>query len=166
MLSPVQKLLLVRYGLLDVAPAGERLDKALIEAAEIELAALGYVLSYKLRDRLQTLGVNALTRLILSLCKTLNEAAGGGVQHRPLFRSFPRGIPADTYKLWRQKVLTHYLQAEDQPCLFCGHHDTTHVLNPCQHIVCDHCFDGSNYSACPVCEHHVNLSSPFLKISI
>lgn len=163
MLSPVQKLLLVRYGLLDVAPAGERLDKTLIEAAEIELAALGYVLSYKSRDRLQTLDVNALTQLILSLCKTLNEAAGGSVQHRPLFRSFPRGIPADTYKLWSQKVLTHYLQAEDQPCLFCGHHDTVHVLNPCQHIVCDYCFDGSNYSACPVCEHHVDLSSPFFK---
>jgi hypothetical protein len=36
-------------------------------------------------------------------------------------------------------------------------------LNPCRHVVCDHCFDGANYSACPVCEHHVDRSSPFFK---
>ena len=40
---------------------------------------------------------------------------------------------------------------------------TTHVLNPCRHVVCDHCFDGANYSACPSCEHHVDRSSPFFK---
>lgn len=163
MLTPVQKLLLIRYGLFDVAPAAEQTDKALIEAAELELVALGYVLSYRLRSRLQTLGENSLSQLIRNLCQTLHEAAGGGVQHRPLFRSFPRGIPADTHQRWIKRVLVHYLQAEEQPCLFCGHHDTVHVLDPCQHIVCDHCFDGSSYAACPVCEHHVDLSSPFFK---
>ncbi len=44
--------------------------------------------------------------------------------------------------------------------------ETTHVLNPCQHVVCDNCFDGSNYSACPICEHHVDTGSPFFKSSL
>src|SRR5262249_16631476 len=76
---------------------------------------------------------------------------------------FPEGIPNDTEELWWQKVLVHYLQSENQPCLFCGRTGTTHVLNPCRHVVCDHCFDGSNYSACPSCEHHVDQSSPFFE---
>src|SRR4029078_1132594 len=59
------------------------------------------------------------------------------------------------------KVLSHYLQAPAQPCLFCGATGTTHVLSPCEHVVCDRCFDGTTYSACPVCEHHVDRSSPF-----
>src|SRR5262249_40420184 len=42
-----------------------------------------------------------------------------------------------------------------------GRSGTTHVLNPCEHVVCDRCFDGASFSACPVCERHVDRSSPF-----
>jgi hypothetical protein len=88
---------------------------------------------------------------------------GGDQKHEPLFRDFPAGVPSDTFALWWQKVLVHFLQAEGQPCLFCRRTGTTQVLNPCRHVVCDHCFDGANYSACPVCEHHVDRSSPFFR---
>jgi len=87
--------------------------------------------------------------------------AGGEQKHEPLFRRFPHGIPKDTEALWWSKVLVHFFQAEDQTCLFCRRKGTTHVLNPCRHVVCDHCYDGSSYSACPICEHHVDRSSPF-----
>jgi len=66
-----------------------------------------------------------------------------------VFRNFPNGIPSDTLDLWWSKVLVHFLQADGQPCLFCRRNGTTHVLDPCQHVVCDRCFDGANYSACP-----------------
>ena len=81
----------------------------------------------------------------------------------PLFRRFPEEVPDNTAALWWKKVVVHFLQAEGQPCLFCGRTGSTHVLQPCWHVVCDHCFDGANYSACPSCEHHVDRSSPFFK---
>ncbi|MGZ3456701.1 MAG: RING finger family 4 domain-containing protein, partial [Polyangiales bacterium] len=46
-------------------------------------------------------------------------------------------------------------------CLFCTKSGTTHVLDPCRHVVCDQCFDGSNYSGCPVCGRKVDRGSPF-----
>jgi hypothetical protein len=94
---------------------------------------------------------------------TLVAQVGGDRKHEPLFRRFPDGVPSDTLELWWKKVLVHFLQAEGQPCLFCRRNSTTHVLNPCLHVVCDQCFDGSNYSACPVCEHHVDQASPFFR---
>lgn len=96
-------------------------------------------------------------------CPALLAHAGGDRRHIPLFRRFPEGIPADTVELWWKKVLVHFLQDESQPCLFCGRIGTTHVLDPCGHVVCDHCFDGTSYSACPSCEHHVDRSSPFFR---
>ncbi|HXU00155.1 MAG TPA: RING finger family 4 domain-containing protein, partial [Polyangia bacterium] len=82
-----------------------------------------------------------------------------------LFRRFPHDVPADTWALYWKKVLSHYLQAPNQPCLFYDATAKTHILSPCEHVICDHCFDGSSYSACPVCEHHVDLSSPFFLVS-
>ena len=38
-------------------------------------------------------------------------------------------------------------------------------LAPCCHVVCDLCFDGGTCSACPVCEHHVDRTSPFFRES-
>src|SRR5919206_2875689 len=52
------------------------------------------------------------------------------------------------------------------PCLFCPVYQMDKVeLSPCLHVVCDQCFDSANYSACPVCEHHVDRRSPFFKPS-
>ncbi|MBP9088813.1 MAG: hypothetical protein KBG15_22000, partial [Kofleriaceae bacterium] len=48
-----------------------------------------------------------------------------------------------------------------QRCVLCGSAGTIHVLNPCMHMVCSVCFDGSNYSGCPICNATVDRSSPF-----
>jgi hypothetical protein len=134
-----------------------------VRAVELELAGVGYVLSSRLRTRLAVSSLDELVAFRAWALSTLVAQAGGDRKHEPLFRRFPDGVPSDTRELWWRKVLVHFLQAEGQPCLFCRRQSTTHVLNPCLHVVCDHCFDGSNYSACPVCEHQVDRASPFFR---
>lgn len=129
----------------------------------LELVALGYAASSRLRQGLTTLSVEQLSALRTTAIDALAAARGAGVRHRPLFRRFPRGIPRDTAALWFRRVSSHYIQTPDQPCLSCDREGSTHVLRPCEHVVCDGCFDGSNYSACPICNRHVDTDSPFFR---
>jgi hypothetical protein len=133
-----------------------------LQAFDLELAALGYVASTRLRERLATLSAAGLTEQAIWMRTVLAAALGADRRHEPLFRRFPDDVPLDTEGLWVRKVLVHFLQGEDQPCLFCRSAGTCHVLRPCRHVVCDRCFDGGNYSACPVCERQVDRTSPFL----
>jgi hypothetical protein len=161
--ASVRGLLLTRRGLVFVSSSGPLLPEPQLQALELELAEVGYVLSSKLRARLRACSLDELVAFRAWALEALLAHVGGDRKHEPLFRSFPEGIPQDTVDLWWRKVLVHFLQAEGQPCLFCGRDGTTHVLNPCRHVVCDRCFDESTYSACPSCEHHVDRSSPFFK---
>lgn len=159
--APVLDVLLTRRGLLYPRSSGPPLPRSLVLAVGLELAALGYVMSARLEERLGRCTVEELSSLRTWARACLLAQVGGDQKHEPLFRRFPEGVPADTEALWWSKVLVHFCQAEDQPCLFCGRVGTTHVLDPCRHVVCGRCYDGSNYSACPVCEHQVDRSSPF-----
>lgn len=160
----VEGLLLTERRLLfPPAPTSATLDEQLIRGFALELASIGYSLSTRLERRLRKVSEQDLASLLERTKEALLTLVGGNLNHVPLFRNFPQDVPADTKQLWWDKVLVHYRQAPDQACIFCGHTSTTHVLNPCQHVVCDTCFDGSNYSACPVCEHHVDRTSPFFR---
>lgn len=156
-------LLLVRRGVAFVSSKGKPLSEEQVRAVELELAGVGYVLSSRLRSRIAVASLDELVAFRAWALSTLAAHVGGDRKHEPLFRRFPDGIPSDTLELWWKKALVHFLQSEGQQCLFCRQTGTTHVLNPCRHVVCDHCFDGSNYSACPVCEHHVDRASPFFQ---
>ncbi|SHN30525.1 Stress response protein SCP2 [Duganella sacchari] len=156
-------ILLRRQGLLFVEAGTAALPSNFLEAFEINLAKLGYAVSTRLRQRLQTISTEALTLLQAQVWSVLAENLGGHRTHVPLYRKFPDDVPADTSGLWRRRVLSHFMQAEGQPCLHCGQTGTTHVLNPCMHVVCDQCFDGSNYSACPICERQVDRQSAFFR---
>ena len=159
--------LLLRHGLLfldDQAEGAERRD-SYAEAIGANLATIGYVPSTQLSARLSRLTAPALDEVQRWTFTTLSAALGGGQVHEPLFRKFPYDIPSDTRALWWQKVLVHFLGKDGQPCLFCHRIGTTHVLSPCRHVVCERCFDGANYSACPVCEQKVDRRSPFFKPS-
>jgi len=158
-----REVLLLRKGLVfvDAPGAAGALDDRFIQAVEIKLAELGYALSTRLREQFTRLPLPALIAAQQGLCETLAAALGANRPHEPLFRKFPDDVPRDTRELWFKKVISFYCQTSNQTCLFCGQEGTTHVLRPCYHVVCDHCFDGSNYSACPVCERKVDRSSPF-----
>ncbi len=159
----VRDVLLTQRGLAFVTAAGQPADAEKVCAVELELAEVGYVVSERLRRRFGTCSSTELADFLGWALSALTEHVGGDQKHEPLFRHFPQGVPDNTKELWWNKVLVHFLQAEGQPCLFCGRSGTTHVLNPCRHVVCDHCFDSSNYSACPSCEHHVDRASPFFQ---
>ncbi len=156
--------LLRRYNLVCVVGGGlPTLADNLLQAAEIEFAKLGYVMSSALQSSLARLSPNAFCETTIWLRDTLARQLGADRNHVPQFRNFPEDIPADTHALWVQRVLSHFLQSPDQPCLFCDAHGNVHVLSPCEHVVCDTCFDGSNYSGCPICNAKVDSSSPFFK---
>jgi hypothetical protein len=160
-----REVLLKRYGwvFLDDQSEGMALPVDHVRAIEANLAQLGYVPTTRLAQRLARLGVPALAELQRWIWDTLAAHVGGGRKHEPLFRSFPDGIPADTFELWVRKFVVYYAQGAEQPCLWCRRVGTTHVLQPCHHVVCDHCFDGASYSACPACEQPVDRSSPFFQ---
>ena len=159
----IQDFLLAQRGTVFVESRATENPEVQVRALALELAEIGYVLSTRLEARLATASLDELTRLRIRALDVLLAHLGANRKHEPLFRRFPDGVPADTSELWWSKVLVHFIQTADQPCLFCRRVGTTHVLNPCKHVVCDHCFDGSNYNACPVCEHHVDRSSPFFR---
>jgi hypothetical protein len=162
--AATRAVLLRRRGLLFVEGGGTAsVPEDHLKALEVEWAALGHVPSTRLRARLAELSLAELGEVHRWVCAVLARQLGATRVHEPLFRSFPDGIPDDTARLWMMKVLSHFLQEIDQPCLFCGAVGTTHVLDPCLHVVCDRCFDGASYSACPVCEHKVDRASPFFQ---
>lgn len=161
--NSVRDLLLTRRGLAFISTSGPAPSEHVLRALQIELAGVGFALSSRLVARLGKCSSVELADFHNGSLRALQNHLGGDKKHEPLFRRFPEGIPDDTLVLWWSKVLVHFLQAEDQPCLFCERTGTTYVLNPCCHVVCSACFDGANYSACPVCEHHVDRSSPFFK---
>lgn len=159
--SATRAALLTRKGLVFVEGGSGAASLDHVRAVGAQLAELGYVLSSRLRARLTVISLDELTTLQAWLYATLSEHLGADREHVPLFRSFPLGVPSDTRDLWFRKVIAFYFQGRSQPCLSCGRVGTTHVLRPCLDVVCDHCFDGATYSACPVCERHVDRASPF-----
>lgn len=163
LLAAIPEMLLRRQALVFVERGHASQPERVMQAFDLELAALGVVASTRLRAAIATLDAASVASLRDGVCATIAANLGANRKHEPLFRKFPLGVPKDTEALWWTKVLSHFLQAEDAPCLFCRRTGTTHVLNPCRHVVCDSCFDGSSYSACPVCEHHVDRSSPFFE---
>lgn len=159
----VRELLLTRRGLVFLSSTGDALPDEQVRAVELELGSVGFVMSSRLRTRIARCSLDELVAFRAWALSALLAHLGGNRKHEPLFRHFPEGVPDDTADLWWRKVLVHFSQGESQPCLFCSRVGTTHVLDPCRHVVCDHCFDGASYSACPACEHQVDRSSPFFR---
>lgn len=166
MFKTISQLLLSR-GIMNVVPGNNRLTDRHLQAFDLELGLLGYAVSYKLRKVLATLSPEALAEQLTFVRDTLGEMLGAWQVHEPLFRSFPDGIPTadETFDLWVRKGLVHWCQSAHAPCLTCGRSGTTHVLWPCYHVVCEKCYDGTSYSACPICERDVDRSSPFFQPS-
>ncbi len=161
--SAVEVGLLARRGLVFARRTGPRLLDRYVSAVELELAQLGFAMSHRLREQVAHMELSELADLKAWLHAKLTAHLGGGQRHVPLYRKFPKGTPEDTDQHRFERILVHFYQAPDQPCLFCRRVGTTHVLKPCRHVVCDYCWDGSNFSACPVCEQHVDLESPFFE---
>ncbi len=132
-----------------------------VEALESELLDLGFLVSKDLRAALASLDQATLETNGRWIRATLAHALGEDRPHVPLFRKFPLTVPRDTRALYVRRVLTVLQVHPQQPCVFCGRVGSVHALDPCGHLVCEHCWDGADYSACPICNRRVSLASPF-----
>lgn len=163
--TALRNILLLRLGRICLPPARPVLQpEEVVQAFEIELAALGYVFSSQLAGRLRTLEDGELRDCREWLLDTIAVHLGSDRYHDPLFKNFPHRVPPDTFDLWLDRVLVHFLQRPKQPCLFCHQVGTTHVLSPCLHVICDRCFDASLFTACPVCGGKTEESQFYLQI--
>ncbi len=136
-----------------------------IEKFEDELAQLGFVMSLDLAMSIRRLPNQAIQELRNWMFDTLAKTVGAHRPHVPLFRAFPEGTPANTKTLLLRRILAWLATAPEQPCPWCGEIKTVHALDPCGHLVCTTCWDGGNYSGCPICHRRVSLTSAFVQPS-
>lgn len=131
-------------------------------ALEAEAMQRGFLFSAELHRALRALPADELMRLGHGLLNGLDELAGTHVKHVPLFRRFPHSVPADTGEFYVRRMFTYLLQEPDQPCVLCGTVGSVRPVSPCAHLVCRHCWDGSDFSACPICHRRIAENDPFL----
>jgi hypothetical protein len=143
----------------------DRRTAAALAKLEADLAAYGYVLGQRLHAALREAPADRVADVAGVVVPELARLRGAHVPHVPLFRRFPRTVVADTVKLYADRVFTHWLATPEQPCLFCARVDDVWVLDPCGHLVCGACWDGTDYSACPICHRRIDPASPFLRPS-
>ncbi|GAB2638627.1 hypothetical protein GCM10009743_12410 [Kribbella swartbergensis] len=74
-------------------------------------------------------------------------------------------MPGDTEAFYVNRVFARLLQEPEQPCVLCGDTKSVHAVSPCAHLVCRTCWDGSDFSACPLCLRRIDPDDPFLKPS-
>ncbi|MEU4222979.1 MXAN_6230/SCO0854 family RING domain-containing protein [Nonomuraea sp. NPDC026600] len=131
-------------------------------ALEFELLQLGFLVSADLYRALAALSMEELVRAGRRLLHLLRAEVGAAVTHIPLFRGFPNTVPADTLDFYVRRVFSLLVQEPQRPCVLCGDVGTVHAVSPCAHLVCRSCWDGADFSACPICHRRIDLDDPFL----
>ncbi|MEV6181615.1 MXAN_6230/SCO0854 family RING domain-containing protein [Streptomyces sp. NPDC052015] len=166
-MSVLASVLLRRLRTVYVDQAGPRpgdpsTDEGLV-ALEAELLERGFAPNARLRAALAWLGPAGLADAGRQLVAHIDAELGADRTHMPLFRTFPASVPDDTFQLWVDRVFTLLLQWPKQPCVLCGTVGSVHPVAPCAHLVCRECWDGADYSGCPLCHRRVDPADPFLK---
>lgn len=166
----VTAVLLDRRGLVYLAPAPDdapRVPDPVVAAGvtllEADLIERGLLMGVSLRRRLEQTDSATLAHLGTRMLAEVDASLGADRSMVPLFRGFPRSTPDDTLALWVDRVLAVLAQNPNQPCVLCGRDGTVHAVSPCAHLVCRACFDGADYSACPICYRALRSDDPFLK---
>ncbi|MEV4332019.1 MXAN_6230/SCO0854 family RING domain-containing protein [Streptomyces sp. NPDC049597] len=158
--------LLARRGVVHLPEAGDvfepagHVGAALLEA---DLVERGYLVAAPLRAAFAALDARALGAVGRALLQDIDRETGADRPHEPLLRGFPDSTPRDTYAHYADRVLTVLFQRPEQPCVLCGTVDSVVPVAPCAHLVCGSCFDGADFSACPVCERRIDPADPFLR---
>lgn len=132
-------------------------------ALEAELLDRGFAPTAELRAALAWLGPRGLADAGRQLVRNIDVELGADRTHMPLFRSFPASVPDDTFQLFVDRVFTLLLQWPAQPCVLCGTVGSVQPVRPCAHLVCGECWDGAEYSGCPICHRRIDPADPFLK---
>ncbi|TDW78115.1 MXAN_6230/SCO0854 family RING domain-containing protein [Kribbella pratensis] len=136
-----------------------------LSALQADLIQRGFLLSVGLYRYCASLSAPALAGFGRALLDLLDAESGHDTHHTPLFRGFPESVPGNTETFYINRVFARLLQEPDQPCVLCGDTKTVHPVSPCAHLVCRTCWDGSDFSACPLCLRRIDRKDPFLKPS-
>ncbi|MFF8732120.1 MXAN_6230/SCO0854 family RING domain-containing protein [Streptomyces sp. NPDC015171] len=131
-------------------------------ALEGELLDRGFTPTAELRAALAWLGPAGLADAGRQLIGHLDAELGADRAHMPLFRTFPASVPDDTFGLFVDRVFALLLQWPAQPCVLCGTVGSVHPVAPCAHLVCRACWDGADYTGCPLCHRRIDPADPFL----
>jgi hypothetical protein len=134
-------------------------------ALQAELIQRGFLLSVTLYRHCAGLTAMALSGLGRNLLDLLDAELGADADHVPLFRGFPESVPGNTETFYVDRVFARLLQERMQPCVLCGETGTVHPVSPCAHLVCRSCWDGADFSACPLCLRRIDPTDPFLEPS-
>ncbi len=144
-----------------VASASTRPSRdADIEKLEDDLAQLGYVMSLDLGSMIRRLPYQAIHGLRSWIHETL--AAAGPRPNVPLVQQLPAGVPGDPPSQYLRRILSWLATSAAQPCPWCGEIKEVGALDPCGHLVCRTCWDGTGYTGCPTCHRRVTLGEPFI----
>ncbi|MDX6281951.1 MAG: hypothetical protein QOH03_3022 [Kribbellaceae bacterium] len=136
-----------------------------LTALQADLIQRGLLLSADLYRHCAGLSPLALAGLGKAVLDLLDEESGASASHVPLFRGFPESLPGNTETFYIDRVFARLLQEPEQPCVLCGEAKTVYAVSPCAHLVCRSCWDGSDFSACPLCLRRIDLDDPFLEPS-
>ncbi|NEA30082.1 MXAN_6230/SCO0854 family RING domain-containing protein [Streptomyces sp. SID13031] len=136
-----------------------------LAALQADLIQRGLLLSAGLYRHCSGLSPLALAGLGNAMLDLLDQESGADASHVPLFRGFPESVPGNTETFYIDRVFARLLQEPEQPCVLCGEAKTVHPVSPCAHLVCRSCWDGSDFSACPLCLRRIDPDDPFLQPS-
>lgn len=136
-----------------------------LSALQADLIQRGFLLSVDLYRHCAGLSAPAFAGFGRALLELLDAESGHDVEHAPLFRGFPESVPGNTETLYINRVFARLLQEPDHPCVLCGDVKSVHAVSPCAHLVCRTCWDGADYSACPLCQRRIDPGDPFLQPS-
>ncbi|WP_246486294.1 MXAN_6230/SCO0854 family RING domain-containing protein [Kribbella qitaiheensis] len=131
-------------------------------ALQGDLIQRGFLLSATLYRYCAGLSPLALTGFGQTLLDLLDTESGKNASLVPLFRGFPESVPGNTETFYINRVFARLLQEPHQPCVLCGEVRTVHLVSPCSHLVCRTCWDGSDFTACPICLRPLDPHDPFL----
>ncbi|MFB7614151.1 MXAN_6230/SCO0854 family RING domain-containing protein [Kitasatospora sp. NPDC056181] len=125
-------------------------------ALEADLAQRGYLLTGPLRAALARLRPAALADTGGALLRRVDAALGADRRHKPLFRTFPDGVPRHARSLYSAHVRAFLLNQPNQPCCCCarpGAEAGIGALAPCAHLLCAECHEElAGHGRCPLCD--------------
>lgn len=156
--------LLRRTGRIHVGAGGAPPDR-FIDHLDIDLAERGCVLDVAARAAVSALPEPLRTAWAGWLLATIDADLGADRPHVPLFRRFPDTTPESTERMYIERVLAFMFQEPEQPCVLCDGDRSVGAVSPCGHLVCRSCFDGADYSACPICHRRIDTDDPFLRVT-
>ena len=131
-------------------------------ALEADVLSLGYLLGPRLRAYLAEQTAERLAAIGLGLLAALESTLGEDEPHVPLFRNFPRSVPADTYDLYVQRVFTLLLQGAVPAVRAVRTGGRRPPGGARAHLICAACWDLDDYAGCPLCHGRIDPCEPFL----